>query len=323
MVLGTLIIGYVGFVRAIVPAQISSLNSSGYYRIKISPGNVSNIVGQLNAQGLVVSWFEIQVFSRLLFISKKLKPGVYDLPPGASLGKVLWKLGQGDSVRLSVTLVGGWTFDQFKVAINKQSELVKMFKNSSPIEILKAIGAKEQHPEGLFFPDTYIYEPGDSDRMIYKKAYEAMANHLEKAWSQTPDRSQIKNPYDLLKLASIIEKETGKKEDQKLIAAVFHNRLKLGMRLQTDPTVIYGMGPFFDGNLRKKDLLKDGPYNTYTRVGLPPTPICMPGKDALYAAARPAESKVLYFVAKGDGNSHFSETLTAHERAVSRYQLGK
>ena len=323
MVLSALIIGYFGFVRTFVPSQVSPLTPTGSYRIKITPGNISNIVGQFNAQGLKASWLEVQVLSRLLLISKKLKPGVYDFPPGASLGKVLWKLGQGDSVRLSVTLIEGWTFDQFKTAVNQQPELVKVYKTSSPVDILKGIGAKERHPEGLFYPDTYLYEPGDSDEMIYKKAYQAMTNHLDKAWNQTSDRSQLKSAYELLKLASIIEKETGKREDQKLIAAVFHNRLKLGMKLQTDPTVIYGMGSSFDGNLRKRDLLKDGPYNTYTRKGLPPTPICMPGKDALIAASKPAESKVLYFVAKGDGNSHFSETLSAHERAVSRYQLGK
>ena len=185
------------------------------------------------------------------------------------------------------------------------------------------IDAKETHPEGLFYPDTYIYEPGDSDVLIYQRAYTAMSLHLQEVWLARSSDSPVKNAYDLLKLASIVEKETGKPEDRGLVSAVFNNRLKLGMKLQTDPTIIYGLGEKFDGDIRKKDLLKDGPYNTYTRYGLPPTPIAMPSKESLWAAAKPVNSKAIYFVAKGDGHSVFSQSLVEHNQAVKQYQLKK
>jgi UPF0755 protein len=232
-------------------------------------------------------------------------------------------MARGDSVKLSVTLVEGWTFAQFKAAIDAQPELKKEAKGWSSKQLLGKLEAKEAHPEGLFFPDTYVYEPGDSDVMIYQKAYRAMQNHLNDAWSKRHEGSPIKSPYDLLKLASIIEKETGHPDDRGLVSAVFNNRMKIGMKLQTDPTIIYGLGSSFDGNLRKKDLLQDGPYNSYTRYGLPPTPIAIPGKNSLLAAAQPSSSKAIYFVAKGDGRSAFSETLVAHNEAVRKYQLKK
>jgi UPF0755 protein len=248
---------------------------------------------------------------------------VYDFSPGASLGSILMKMGRGDSVKLSVTLVEGWTFKQFKAAVDAQKDLKKDTKTWGAKQILTAIEAKESHPEGLFFPDTYVYEPGDSDVLIYQRAYKAMSKKLTEAWEQREKDSPVKTPYDLLKLASIVEKETGHSEDRGLVSAVFNNRLKTGMKLQTDPTVIYGLGDRFDGDLRKKDLLKDGPYNSYTRYGLPPTPIAMPGKDALLAAAKPSSSKAIFFVAKGDGRSHFSGTLVEHNQAVKQYQLKK
>jgi UPF0755 protein len=232
-------------------------------------------------------------------------------------------MAKGDSVKLNVTLVEGWTFAQFKAAIDAQPELKKEAKAWSSKQLLSKLEAIETHPEGLFFPDTYIYEPGDSDLMIYQKAYRAMQNHLNDAWSKRHEGSPVKSPYDLLKLASIIEKETGHPDDRGLVSAVFNNRMKIGMKLQTDPTIIYGMGASFDGNLRKKDLLKDGPYNSYTRYGLPPTPIAMPSKNSLLVAAQPSTTKAIYFVSKGDGRSAFSETLVAHNEAVRKYQLKK
>jgi UPF0755 protein len=263
----------------------------------------------------------MQIVVRGLFQGKKLKAGVYDFAPGSSLATILFKMGRGDSIKLSVTLVEGWTFKQFKSAIDSQPDLRKETKGLSAKHILAKLDAKEAHPEGLFFPDTYVYEPGDSDLMIYQKAYKSMRTRLNDAWLARSSDSPVKTPYDLLKLASIVEKETGHPNDRGLVSAVFNNRLKLGMKLQTDPTIIYGLGDLFDGNIRKKDLLKDGPYNTYTRYGLPPTPIAMPGKDALIAAANPSNSKALYFVAKGDGRSAFSESLVAHNEAVKKYQL--
>jgi len=174
--------------------------------------------------------------------------------------------------------------------------------------------------EGIFFPDTYIFDPDEPDINIYRRAADAMQKQLNQVWDQKPSNSPLKSPYELLILSSIIEKETGRSSDRGLVAAVFLNRLNKGMMLQTDPTVIYGIGPRFDGNLRKADLRKDNPYNTYMNKGLPPTPIAMPSKESMLAAIHPAKSNALYFVAKGDGSSHFSETLKEHESAVDRYQ---
>lgn len=317
-------LAYWAFGTSVIPVGIAPVTSEGQYRIKITPGsNVNSVAKQLMIQGVDTSPLRFQLVTRGLFQGKKLKAGVYDFVPGSSLGDIVIKMGRGDSVRLSVTLVEGSTFKQFKSALDAQPELIKEAKKWSSNQILTAIGAKESHPEGLFYPDTYLYEPGDTDLIIYQRAYKAMNKKLAEYWSQLPPNSPIKTPYDLLKLASIIEKETGHHEDRALVSAVFNNRLKIGMKLQTDPTVIYGLGDRFDGDLRKKDLQTDGPYNTYTRYGLPPTPIAMPGKDALAAAIAPAKSSAVYFVAKGNGRSSFSETLVEHNRAVRQYQLGK
>jgi UPF0755 protein len=325
-----LLIGYVAFMAPAVPksasnpSAISQNNTENVLRVKISPkSNVSSVANQMIAQGMDVSVWRVQLVARSFFLAKNLKAGVYDFPKGASLASVLSQMARGDSVKLNVTLVEGWTFAQFKAAIDAQPELKKEAKAWSSKQLLAKLEAKESHPEGLFFPDTYVYEPGDSDVIIYQKAYRAMQNHLNDAWSKRQEGSPVKSPYELLKLASIIEKETGHPDDRGLVSAVFNNRMKIGMKLQTDPTIIYGLGSSFDGNLRKKDLLKDGPYNSYTRYGLPPTPIAIPGKNSLLAAAQPSNSKAIYFVAKGDGRSAFSETLVAHNEAVRKYQLKK
>lgn len=188
-------------------------------------------------------------------------------------------------------------------------------------QILKSIGAEETHPEGLFFPDTYYFSNGMSDLEILKRAYHAMRTKLNEAWTQREPGLPYKSPYEALIMASIIEKETGRAEERKIIAGVFVNRLRIGMRLQTDPTVIYGMGERFDGNIRRKDLQEDTAYNTYTRSGLPPTPIAMPGMASIEAALHPAKTQALYFVGKGDGSHVFSNTLAEHNRAVAKYQL--
>ena len=315
---------YLAFVVVVIPKNIQPVTKEGKLRVRITPGsNVSSVARQLMSQGVQTSNWHVQIVARGFFLGKQLKSGFYDFPPGANLATVVFKMGRGDSVKLNVTLVEGWTFKQFKAAIDSQVDLKKEAKSWSARQILAKIEAKESNPEGIFFPDTYVYEPGDSDLIIYQRAYLAMMKNLNSAWETRSSDSPIKNSYELLKLASIIEKETGHPDDRGLVAAVFNNRLKLGMKLQTDPVIIYGLGDAFDGNIRKKDLLKDGPYNTYTRYGLPPTPIAMPGKNALLAAAKPVKSKALYFVAKGDGRSVFSETLVAHNQAVQKYQLRK
>ena len=317
-------LAYWAFGASAIPSGIKPVTTEGQLRVKIAPGsNVNSVARQLIAQGIDTSVLKVQLVTRGLFQGSKLKAGVYDFVPGSNLATIVLKMGRGDSVRMSITLVEGSTFKQFKSTIDAQPELKKEAQKWTSQQILNAIGAKESHPEGLFFPDTYLYEPGDTDLVIYQRAYKAMNKRLDDYWSKRPSDLPIKTPYDLLKLASIIEKETGHHEDRALVSAVFNNRLKIGMKLQTDPTVIYGLGDRFDGNLRKKDLLTDGPYNTYTRYGLPPTPIAMPGKEALAAAIAPAKSSAVYFVAKGNGRSSFSETLVEHNRAVRQYQLGK
>ncbi|MEY3522602.1 MAG: endolytic transglycosylase MltG, partial [Pseudomonadota bacterium] len=283
-----LMISYVAFMAPAVPNDAPQASAQNVVRVKINPkSNVTNVANQMAAQGLEVSVWRVQLVARSFFLAKNLKAGVYDFPKGASLASVLAQMARGDSVKLGVTLVEGWTFAQFKAAIDAQPELKKETKGLSSKQLLAKLDAKEAHPEGLFFPDTYIYEPGDSDLLIYQKAYRAMQVHLNDAWGKRHEGSPIKSPYELLKLASIIEKETGHPDDRGLVSAVFNNRLKIGMKLQTDPTIIYGLGSTFDGDLRKKDLLKDGPYNSYTRYGLPPTPIAIPGKNSLLAAAQP------------------------------------
>ncbi len=186
---------------------------------------------------------------------------------------------------------------------------------------MQLVGNSESHPEGLFFPDTYYFDRNTQDITVLKRAYESMHEKLEKAWLGRDDHLPYKSPYEALIMASIIEKETGKASERKMIAGVFINRLRIGMRLQTDPTVIYGLGDQYDGNIRRKNLESDTPYNTYTRAGLPPTPIAMPGLASIEAAMHPAETKALYFVGKGDGSHVFSSTLAEHNRAVIKYQL--
>jgi UPF0755 protein len=224
-------------------------------------------------------------------------------------------------LRERLTIVEGWTFRELRAALGAAADLRQDSARLTDAELLRAIGATESHPEGLFAPDTYLFDPGSSDLDLLRSAYRAQLAQVAQAWEKRAADAPLKSPYELLILASIVEKETGQADERALVAAVFVNRLKIGMRLQTDPTVIYGLGEKFDGNLRKRDLLADGPYNSYTRAGLPPTPIALPGRASLLAAVTPAPSRALYFVARGDGTSQFSETLTEHNRAVAKYQL--
>jgi UPF0755 protein len=220
-----------------------------------------------------------------------------------------------------ITFIEGWTFRQMREALNRQQGLRHLSMSRSDEELMRAIGAKESKPEGLFFPDTYYFSADMSDLDILKRAYLTMQRKLDAAWQSRAPGLPYRDAYEALIMASIVEKETGSGDERPLIASVFLNRLKLNMRLQTDPTVIYGLGEAFDGNLRKRDLLADTSYNTYTRGGLPPTPIAMPGLAAIEAALHPEPSKALYFVGKGNGRHAFSTTLDEHNRAVARYQL--
>jgi UPF0755 protein len=227
---------------------------------------------------------------------------------------------QGEVSLRQVSVIEGWTFHQMRAALNATPDITHDTLNLSDAEILQRIGAPENHPEGLFFPDTYNFAAGSSDLTIFRRAYQAMQQRLQAAWEAREPGLPLETPYQALILASIVEKETGTPGDRPMIAGVFVNRLRKGMLLQTDPTVIYGLGEQFDGNLRKRDLLADNSYNTYTRPGLTPTPIALPGVAALQAALHPAQTDALYFVARGDGSSHFSSSLAEHNQAVNQYQ---
>ncbi|OOV07789.1 endolytic transglycosylase MltG [Rhodoferax fermentans] len=292
--------------------------------LSIEPGTSARGVAQdavdagvATSPQLLYWWF------RLSGESRQIKAGSYELQGEVSPRSLLSKLVRGEEALRAVTLVEGLSFKQFRQVLQKAEQLTQDTQGLGADVIMQKLERPGLAPEGRFYPDTYTYTKGSSDLAVLKRALHAMDKHLASAWQTRSSNSPLKSPDELLTLASIIEKETGLASDRPMIASVFTNRLRIGMMLQTDPTVIYGLGDKFDGNLRRRDLLADTPWNTYTRAGLPPTPIAMPGKAALLAAAQPATSKALYFVAKGDGSSQFSETLDAHNRAVAKYQLGR
>jgi UPF0755 protein len=272
--------------------------------------------------GVEVSPDVLFLFFRLSGQSRFLRAGSYEISNGANALDVLRKLTRGEESLRAVSLIDGWTFRQFRAALNKAEGLKHDSRELSDEAIMEKLGLAGIAPEGRFFPDTYTYGKGSSDLRILQRAANAMTKQLGAAWSLRAKDIQVQTIDEALILASIVEKETGRESDRTTISSVFHNRLRIGMPLQTDPTVIYGLGESFDGNLRRADLRTDHPWNTYTRKGLPPTPIAMPGKNALLAAVQPATSQALYFVARGDGTSQFSATLDEHNAAVNRYQRG-
>jgi UPF0755 protein len=257
--------------------------------------------------------------------ARQIRAGTYQVKEPISPRALLDKMVRGEEVLETVRLLEGWTFKQFRAALGKAPNLKQTMGSMTDAQLMQAIGAPGLKPEGRFFPDTYSYGRGSTDVMVLKRAYGAMQTQLEKAWSQRASDSPLKTKEDALILASIVEKETGLEADRGKVAGVFNNRLRIGMKLQTDPTVIYGLGDSFDGNLRRRDLTTDTPFNTYTRFGLPPTPIAAPGAPSLRAAVNPEATKALYFVARSDGSggSVFSATLDDHNRAVNRYQRGQ
>ena len=252
--------------------------------------------------------------------ARKIRAGSYEVERGVTPRTLLNKMVRGDEVMATVRLIEGWTFKQFRAELARAPDLKQTTAAMSETELMAAIGAPGIAAEGRFYPDTYAFSKGASDLAVLKRAYRAMKQQIDLAWAERPPNTPLRSADEALTLASIVEKETGAAKDRGLVAGVFNNRLRIGMPLQTDPTVIYGLGDRFDGNLRKKDLLADTPYNTYTRAGLPPTPISMPGRASLLAAVKPDATKALYFVARGDGSSQFSESLTDHNRAVNQYQ---
>ena len=292
--------------------------------VSVEPGTAPREIAQAWVQAgvrapplLLYEWF------RWSGQARKIRAGSYEIGRSVTPIKLLDKMVRGDETLAVVRLIEGWSFRQFRAELAKAEALKPTTAEMSEAQIMQALGAPDVSPEGRFYPDTYAYSKGSSDIAVLKRAYRAMQRRIETAWAERAPDTPLRSADDALVLASIVEKETGALADRGRVAGVFVNRLRIGMPLQTDPTVIYGLGPAFDGNLRKRDLLADTPYNTYTRNGLPPTPIAMPGKAALLAAVKPEATKALYFVARGDGSSEFSDTLADHNRAVNRYQRGK
>ncbi len=250
-----------------------------------------------------------------------IQAGEYAVPVDTTPSQLFDLLVSGETIKYTLTLVEGWNFRQVMAAIRADPVLRQTLEGLGNAQIMQRLGYADQHPEGRFFPDTYHFPRGATDIQLLQRAYQRMQKIVAGIWPERAPDIAVKTPEEALILASIVEKETGKPEERTQIAGVFTRRLKMSMKLQTDPTVIYGMGERYDGNIRRRDLREDTPYNTYVHKGLPPTPICMPGRDAIYAAVHPAAGDTLYFVAKGDGAHQFSATLREHNRAVRRYQL--
>ena len=321
---GTLVVvlGFLGAVTAWWAMRPLSL-ANQTVDISIEPQTTVRGIAQVVADaGVYVEPVLLYGFFRLSGQSRKLRAGSYEISEGESLLDLLRKLSRGEESLKAVGLIDGWTFKQFRAALAKAPNLNHDSQGLSDAELMTRLGKPGVPPEGHFFPDTYTYGKGSSELRVMERALHAMDKQLAVAWAQRDTSIILKSPDEALILASIVEKETGKESDRGMISSVFHNRLRINMPLQTDPTVIYGMGDAFDGNLRRMDLLSDHPWNTYTRKGLTPTPIAMPGRNALRATMHPDSSKALYFVARGDGSSVFSETLEAHNAAVNRYQRG-
>lgn len=289
------------------------------FEVKAGSG-VRGSTQQIAAAGVPVNPTLLALLARLTGKSSRLKAGNYELKPGTTPLALINQLVRGEFAQESLAIIEGWTFKQMRQAIAAHPALKHDTANLSDKELLEKITTEYTRPEGLFAPDTYLFAKGVSDLQIYKQAHALMLKRLNDEWARRNPDVPYKNPYEALIMASIVEKETGQKAERDLVAAVFVNRLKKGMLLQTDPTVIYGMGDKYQGNIRKRDLETDTPYNTYTRAGLPPTPISLPGTASLAAALNPAKSDALYFVSRGNGTSEFNNNLNDHIRAVNKYQ---
>lgn len=289
----------------------------------IAPGSsMRSAAREIAAAGVVLDPWLLIVLSKIMRVEASIKAGSYEISRGITPLDLMNKLTRGDVSQSEISFIEGWTFRQMRERLDANPDLRHDTKGLPESEIMRLIGAPEAAAEGMFFPDTYLFSKQSKDIHVLARAYRTMQRHLAREWETRASGLPYSSPYQALIMASIVEKETGREQDRSLVAAVFVNRLRLGMLLQTDPTVIYGLGERFDGNLRKRDLLADTPYNTYTRVGLPPTPIAMPGLASLQTALHPAASQALYFVARGDGSSQFSRTLDEHNQAVNRYQRG-
>ena len=291
-------------------------------RIQVTPGaSVRAVLAQLQSQGLVRSAREVQWYLRLHGIQPRVQAGTYEIPPRSSPAQILTMFEEGRVLLEQLTVVEGWAFAQFLDLLAHEPDVIHTLAGKSPAQVMAALGHPDENPEGRFFPDTYRFAAGTADTVILGVAYDAMRHALEAAWSSRSAGLPLDSPDEALILASMIEKEAQLPAERTRIAGVFVSRLRKGMRLQSDPTVIYGLGPKYDGEIHTRDLLTDSPYNTYTRAGLPPAPIALPGRDSLLAAVHPDDTGELYFVATGagDGAHHFSKTLAEHNSAVKAY----
>ncbi len=287
--------------------------------VVLQPGGVQTLANQLKEQGAIDSPTLFVWMARISGKDTQLKAGRYRISADISPWLLLRKLAKGDTDDLVVTIVEGWNWRDVRKVLNAHPQLKHDTAKMTDAEILAQLGLTASSPEGLFFPDTYQIEAGSSDLKLLARANRRLQQKLDEAWAARKPNLPLKDPYEVLILASLIEKETGKASDRPLVAGVFINRLNQGMRLQTDPAVIYGVGEAFDGDITKAHLRTDTPYNTYTRHGLTPTPIAMVGEAALRAVVQPADTSALYFVARGDGYSQFSNTLDEHNAAVRKY----
>jgi UPF0755 protein len=318
------VLGFAGwmvwFASAAVPLK---LNPQGVVDFDIRPGLGLKGAAQVMADaGVGMPPWQFALLGRLAGKDRNIQAGSYEVGLGVTAWQLLQKLTDGDVMQTRIVIVEGKTFRDLRAQLDAHPDLRHDTAGLPDAEILKLIGAEESHPEGLFFPDTYLFARQTKDLVILQRAYHGMRRRMADAWEKRDPSVPYKTPREALIMASIVEKETGAPADRGKVASVFVNRLRIGMRLQTDPTVIYGLGERFDGNLRKSDLLADTPYNTYTRGGLPPTPIALPGMASIEATLSPPKTDLLYFVARGDGSSVFSRSLEEHNRAVNKYQRG-
>ena len=290
--------------------------------ITIKPNSgLKSIANQLVDQKVITNALPFVILVRILGKETYLQAGEYTLIKNISPYQLILSLNHGKSTQGSITFIEGKTFKEMRAKLARNDSVKSTITNLSDVEVMRIVGRGEKHAEGLFFPDTFYFDRNTTDIVLLKRSYEIMQNKLSQAWVNRASGLPYKDSYDALIMASIIEKETGKSSERTTIAGVFLNRLRIGMRLQTDPTVIYGMGDKYNGNIRKKDLQTDTAYNTYTRDGLPPTPIAMPGLASIEAALHPEKTKALYFVGRGDGSHEFTSSLVEHNRAVAKYQL--
>jgi len=288
-----------------------------------SGSNIKSIAQDLSMQKIINDPWLFILLAKVKGVETRVRAGEYQIETGMTADELLEKFIQGSALQYSFTVIEGWSFRQMLAAIAEDPVIEHTLEGKSNQEIMTLVGYPEQHPEGMFFPDTYRFPKGTSDVDFLRRAYQVMQKHLTREWNQRDSDLPLESSYEALILASIIEKETGAGFERPLISGVFIQRLKKNMRLQTDPTIIYGLGEKFDGDIRFRDLKKDTPYNTYLHAGLTPTPIALPGLEAIHAALHPAKTEALYFVSKGDGTHHFSATLDEHNTAVRRYQLNK